>query len=217
MKALVDVCQQMAQHRVLPDDQFSSMLMDCVTKSLKQAAERIARIRETATSCTLRMLACQVCVLVSVPVDRSSPCLHGSLRAVDQQPARCHKSTHIITQSCMWMQETLQTAGRIRASEHIQLVLQTIVDKGAAGRVRSLPHIISLMSVRELRQSILEGAIASIGGVDQTLSTATANALVAMVLTPDMSVGTSGAEQCEGAKIRLCLVCVSTVCSEMRS
>lgn len=60
MKALVEVCQQMAQHHVLPETQFSSVLMACVTKLLKQAVERIARIRETATSCTLRMLACQV-------------------------------------------------------------------------------------------------------------------------------------------------------------
>lgn len=60
MKALVLVSQQMAQHRVLPEAQFASTLMVCVTKLLKQAVERIARIRETATSCALRMLACQV-------------------------------------------------------------------------------------------------------------------------------------------------------------
>lgn len=99
------------------------------------------------------------------------------------------------------MQESLPAACRTHSSQRIQMVLQTLVDKAAAGRVRSLPHIISLMSVRELRKSILEGAIASIGGVDQTLSQATANALVAMVLTPDLCVSSNGAAQSEGAKI----------------
>lgn len=105
--------------------------------------------------------------------------------------------------SCV--QEALPAACRIHASQRIELVLQTLVDKGAAGRVRSLPHIISLMSVRELRRSILEGAVASIGGVDQTLSQAAANALVAMVLTPDLCISGSGAAQPEGTISRLCI------------
>lgn len=100
----------------------------------------------------------------------------------------------------MWMQDNLQTAHRIDASGRIQLALQTLVEKGAAGRVRSLPHIISLMSVRELRQSILEGVIASIGGVDQTLSQAAGNALVAMVLTPAHCVSKIDAEEGQGTQ-----------------
>jgi hypothetical protein len=91
------------------------------------------------------------------------------------------------------MQDTLQTSDRIHASERIQKVLQKLVDEDAAGRVRSLPHIINLMSEPELRRPILEGAIASIGGVDVTLSQVAANALVAMVLTPDLSVRNDGA------------------------
>jgi hypothetical protein len=66
MKALVSLCQQTAQHHVLEEGEFSTMLMICVKKCLKQAVERIARIRETATSCTLSLLECQVCVLASV-------------------------------------------------------------------------------------------------------------------------------------------------------
>jgi Tubulin folding cofactor D C terminal len=79
------------------------------------------------------------------------------------------------------------------------MVLRMLVDKGAAGRVRSLPHIISLMSEKELRRPILEGAITSIGGVDMTLCQAAANALVAMVLTPDLRVTSIGSGPREGA------------------
>jgi hypothetical protein len=100
----------------------------------------------------------------------------------------------------MLMQHTTRSAGGVNASPHIKMVLQSLVDKGISGRVRSLPHIIGLMSVQELRQSILEGAIASIGGVDQTLSQAAANALVAMVLTPDLRLTDGAAGKCQGVQ-----------------
>lgn len=60
MKALVAGIQQIKTHDVFPEGQFSIMVMTCAQKCLKQSVERIARIRETATSCTLQMLACQV-------------------------------------------------------------------------------------------------------------------------------------------------------------
>ena len=101
MHALVKVLKQMDVHHVLQEDQLSNMFMTCIQKFLKQSAERISRIRETATLCTLQLLACQV---------------KGS-------------------------------TNHTRVREHVQDVLQTIVSKGTAGRVRSLPHIISLMSI----------------------------------------------------------------------
>lgn len=57
------------------------------------------------------------------------------------------------------------------------------------------------MSVPELRQPILEGTVASIGGVDQTLSNSAANALVAMVLTPQPCASNSGTAQFAGARL----------------
>jgi hypothetical protein len=74
MKALVDVCEQMSQHGVLPEGEFLTILLDCAKKCLKQSIERIARIRETATACTLRMLACQVRVAcMQVPCSNPTP------------------------------------------------------------------------------------------------------------------------------------------------
>lgn len=99
----------------------------------------------------------------------------------------------------MLLQGTAQNVQHQKVSDQVTQVLQTIVDKGVTGRVQSLPHIIGLMTVRDLRQSILEGVIASIGGVDQTLSQAAANALVALVLAPDNSGSTSDSAPSNGA------------------
>lgn len=64
-------------------------------------------------------------------------------------------------------------------------MLQHVQSKGRLGSIHSIPHVIALMSVPAFRPFILQGAVASIGGVDQNLSQVTADALSAIVTAPD--------------------------------
>jgi hypothetical protein len=60
MHALVLLCRQAASGNLLSSTAMSELLMRCTTGCLKQAAERIARVRKSATVCTLQLLDCQV-------------------------------------------------------------------------------------------------------------------------------------------------------------
>jgi hypothetical protein len=95
---------------------------------------------------------------------------------------------------CCVVQDNLAPTACIDGADRVQRALQTLHEKGLTGSVKSLPHILALMSIPCYRRSILEGAIASIGGVDQTLSSTTADALVALVMTPAASLSSSGAQ-----------------------
>lgn len=60
MGALLQLCHQLMRNRLLPDNEMSTILVDVTCKFLRQAAERIARIRETAARTMMHLLEYQV-------------------------------------------------------------------------------------------------------------------------------------------------------------
>lgn len=86
-------------------------------------------------------------------------------------------------------QAQLQPGAKVHASARLQKMLNHVRGKGHLSSVQSIPHVIAMMAISTYRPSIFEGAIASIGGIDQNLSQAAADALTAIVMTPDKSEG----------------------------
>lgn len=88
------------------------------------------------------------------------------------------------------LQAQLQPGAKVNAQARLHGMLNHIKSKGHLSSVQSIPHVIAMMVISTYRSSIFEGTIASIGGIDQNLSQAAADALTAIVMTPDHSEGT---------------------------
>lgn len=60
MDALLQLCRHLMEKKLLKDDQMSQILADVMCKCFRQAAERIARIREAAANTIMKLLEYQV-------------------------------------------------------------------------------------------------------------------------------------------------------------
>lgn len=60
MHAVLGLCHQLMRNQLLPDSEMSTILVAVTCKLLRQAAERIARIRETAARTMMHLLEYQV-------------------------------------------------------------------------------------------------------------------------------------------------------------
>eukprot|EP00892_Ulva_mutabilis_P007185 jgi/Ulvmu1/4839/UM020_0125.1 len=153
MHALLQLCCQMMEKCLLEDKTMAKLLADVTCACLRQACERIARVRGAAARTIMELLEYQA---------------------------------------------RYQPGAKIHAAARVRAMLQHVTSKGHLGGVQSTPHVIALMTVSLFRPFILEGAIASIGGIDQNLSQATADALCAIIVAPDLISPSQGTQDMAG-------------------
>lgn len=103
------------------------------------------------------------------------------------------------------MQAQFQPGAKLHAQGQVRAMLQHIQSRGHLGSVRGLPHVIAMISIPPYRSSILEGSVASIGGIDQTLSQTAADALTAVVTAPDQCIASDTNAASEGSATMACL------------
>lgn len=162
MEALLTLCKQLMEKSLLTDSQMSDVLTEVICKCFRQAAERIAKIREVAARTIMDLLRYQVqYVHVAERHPLSIQCMQTNLQAQHQPRAEVH------------------------ARDRVCAMLHHIQNKGHLGNVRGIPHVIAMISIPQYRTPILMGAVASIGGIDQNLSQAAADALTAVVTTDE--------------------------------
>jgi hypothetical protein len=224
MKALVAVSKLLMRWAVLRDEHMGELLTLITATLLKQALERISRVRQVAASSIRELLEAKVCLARShlaakqrclctrfpscqaASAGHSRPAHSGcpgtllgnQLRLVVSCVRRhtskemSHAATPLgvaqrsakVCQPSATVQEQLQAGAPVAASAALLSQVSVEDAPGCFGKLQKLPCLVSFMLWPVYRSSLLEGVVASIGGISSSLSERCTGALVCLIAQP---------------------------------